>query len=258
VEIEMAKETVVQIKERIADRFDVLEILTQECLNGNTRSLIVSGPPGLGKSYTVEKKLKQWDPSNTNYSVIKGYVRATGLFKTLYEYRNPGQVIVFDDADAIFFDDTALNLLKSVCDTTEKRVVSWLSQTKFKDENDDVIPSTFSFEGSIIFITNLDFDALIDKSHKLAPHLKALISRSHYIDLALKTKQDFIVRIQQVIEQGLLNELNTQEKSDVIGFITDNYSKLRELSLRMAIKIGNIRKSSKNWVKIVNVTCCRN
>ena len=38
----MAKETVVQIKERIADRFDVLEILTQECLNGNTRSLIVS------------------------------------------------------------------------------------------------------------------------------------------------------------------------------------------------------------------------
>lgn len=247
-----------QIKARLAERFEILDILTQECLNGNTRSLIVSGPPGLGKSYTVESRLKSWDSTGINHSIVKGYVRATGLFKTLYEYRQKGQVIVFDDADAIFFDDTALNLLKSVCDTTEKRIVSWLSQAKFKDENDDVIPSTFEFEGSIIFISNLDFDALIDKSHKLAPHLKALISRSHYIDLTLKSKRDCIIRIQQVLEQGLLSELNTKEKNDVVEFITNNYTKLRELSLRMAIKLGNIRKVNNNWQKIAKVTCCRN
>lgn len=254
----ISRETDEQIKQKLADRFEILDILTQQCLNGNTRSVIVSGPPGLGKSYTVESRLNDWDSSGHNYKIVKGYVRATGLFKTLYEYRNKGQVIVFDDADTVFFDDTSLNLLKSVCDTTEKRVVSWLSQAKFKDEDDNVIPSTFEFNGSVIFITNLDFDAMIEKGHKLAPHLSALISRSHYVDLAMKTKRDCIIRIQQVLEQGLLDNLNNEEKNDVVTFISKNYNILRELSLRMAIKLGNIRKSNSNWQKIAKITCCKN
>ncbi len=85
----MTKETVSQIKERIAERFDILDILTQECLNGNSRALIVSGPAGLGKSFTVEKRLK--DHSNELcYSIVKGYVRPTGLFTILYKHRNKG------------------------------------------------------------------------------------------------------------------------------------------------------------------------
>jgi hypothetical protein len=158
-----------------------------------------------------------------------------------------GDVLVFDDADTIFFDDTSLNLLKTVCDTTEKRTVSWLSRTNFKDEDNENIPKSFDFEGSVIFITNLDFDALIAKSHKLAPHLKALISRAHYIDLGMKSKEDYVVRIQQVIENGLLSAL---KKS--------NINKLRELSLRMAIKLGAIRRGKSDWEKIARVTCCKN
>jgi hypothetical protein len=247
-----------QIESRLAERFEILEELTQACINGEARSLIVSGPAGLGKSYTVEQRLASWDPEQLNHTIIKGYVKATGIFKLLYQYRFPNQVIVFDDADSIFFDESALNLLKTVCDSTEKRKVSWMSQAVFIDEESaTVIPHQFEFEGTIIFISNYDFDAMIDRGHRLAPHLQALVSRSHYIDLTMKTRRDYLIRIKQVVKTGLLDHLTLDEKVDVISFIEYNQNILRELSLRIAIKIGHLRKSSENWEKIARVTCCK-
>lgn len=251
-------ETDDQIEQRIAERFDILDTLTESCISGLARALIVSGPAGLGKSYTVEHRLRAWDPNDLNHTIIKGYVRATGLVKLLYQYRRAGQVIVFDDADTIFFDDTSLNLLKAVCDTTERRRVSWLSEGKLiDDESAELIPRSFDFEGTIIFISNYDFDAMIDRGHKLAPHLQALVSRSHYIDLAMKTRRDYLVRIRQVIAMGLLSHLSLDEQADVITFIECNHESLREMSLRIAIKIGALRKQSDNWEKIARITCCR-
>jgi hypothetical protein len=258
-EPEVSLETDEQINERIAERFDILDVLTEACVVGNSRALIVSGPAGLGKSYTVEKRLTEWDPEAINHTIVKGYVRATGLVKLLYQYREAGQVIVFDDADAIFFDDVSLNLLKAVCDTTERRVVSWLSEGSLIDEESATrLPRSFEFNGTIIFISNYDFDAMIDRGHKLAPHLQALVSRAHYIDLSMKTRRDYLVRIRQVIKQGLLDGLTLAERSDVILFIEENAEKLRELSLRMAIKLGSLRKQGKDWAKIARITCCKN
>ena len=255
---EAKHETEEQIDARIAERFDILDVLTEACIVGNSRALIVSGPAGLGKSYTVEKALQNWDPNEINHTIVKGYVRATGLVKLLYQYREHGQVIVFDDADSIFFDDVSLNLLKAVCDTTERRRVSWLSEGKLVDEESaDLIPRSFDFNGTVIFISNYDFDAMIDRGHKLAPHLQALVSRAHYIDLSMKTRRDYLVRIRQVIKQGLLGELSFEARSDVITFIEQNHEKLRELSLRMALKIGALRKQGGEWQKVARITCCR-
>ena len=174
-------ETDAEIDARIAERFEILDVLTEATTVGNSRALIVSGPAGLGKSYTIEKRLADWDPSEHNHTIVKGYVRATGLVKLLYQYRNEGQVIVFDDADSIFFDDISLNLLKAVCDTTERRRVSWLSEGKLlDDETAELIPRSFDFNGAIIFISNYDFDAMIERGHKLAPDRKSTrLNSSH-------------------------------------------------------------------------------
>ena len=226
------------------------------CISGDSRALVISGPAGLGKSHTVEHALAQWDPSGNNYTIVKGYVRPTGLVKMLWSYRSAGQVIVFDDADAIFFDDVSLNLLKAVCDTTEKRTVSWLSEAALIDDDTSVrIPRSFQFDGSIIFLSNYDFDAMIAKGHKLAPHLQALMSRSHYLDLSMKSRRDYLVRIQQVIDQGLLSHLDAFSRLQVRIFVDKNADNMRELSLRSCIKLGNLIKSSPdNWQKIASVT----
>lgn len=251
-------ETDDQIDRKLAERFQILSQLTDACIKGHARSLIVSGPAGLGKSFTVEQKLEQWDADSIKHTIVKGYVRSTGLIKTLYRYREKGNVIVFDDADTIFFDDVSLNLLKTVCDTTDKRRVSWLSEgTLIDEESAERIPKSFEFKGTIIFISNHDFDAMIEKGHKLAPHLQAMISRSHYIDLAMKSKRDYLIRIRQVVSQGLLDMLSDEEKSDVLTYIESNSDKLRELSLRMVLKIGGIRQTSTNWERVANITCCR-
>lgn len=256
------KETDQEIEERISDRFTILSELTNAAIQGEVRALIVSGPAGLGKSFTVEQAVSSWNKEGEKYAIIKGYVKATGLYKLLYQYRHPGKVLIFDDADSIFFDETALNLLKAVSDTNDKRVVSYLSEgTLIDEDNAERIPKSFEFDGSIIFITNYDFDAMIDRGHKLAPHLQAMVSRAHYIDLSMKNKRDFLVRIHQVIKQGLLKKigLNDVQQTEVLEFIDGNSNSLRELSLRIALKIATIRKAnSPRWKNVAKVTCCRN
>jgi hypothetical protein len=252
-------ETDEEIEARLAERFDILAELTDAAIKGHSRALVVSGPAGLGKSYTVEEKLQDWDADAVNHTIVKGYVRPTGLYRLLYQHRMPNQVIVFDDADAIFFDDVSLNLLKAVCDTTERRVVSYMSEKIMVDEDEAVtIPKSFEFKGTIIFITNLDFDQMIEKGHKAAPHMQALVSRSHYIDLAMKTRRDYMIRIKQVVKQGLLAHLSKNQQDDVMAFLDKNQDKLRELSLRMAIKVAAIRKLDKpNWMAMAKATCCK-
>jgi hypothetical protein len=255
-------ETDFEIEEKLNDRFGILQLMTEAAISGDVRSLIVSGPAGLGKSFTVEKALEAWDPQGASHRIVKGYVRATGLYKLLYQNRLPGSVLVFDDADGIFFDDTSIGLLKAVCDTTDRRQVSYMTEgTLVDEESAEVLPKSFQFDGTIIFITNYDFDSMIDRGHKLAPHLRAMISRSHYIDLAMKTQRDYLIRIRQVIAVGLLKNIGLDDdgQKDVINFIETRKDELRELSLRMAIKIGTIRRTGKsNWMKIARVTCCKN
>lgn len=254
-------ETDEEIEQKLNDRFEVLAEMTEAATDGSVRSMIVSGPGGLGKSYTVERVLNSWDPNAVNHTVVRGCVKATGLFKLLYQNRAPGQVLVFDDADSVFLDDVSVNLLKAVCDSTEKRIVSYMSEgILIDDETAERLPKSFEFEGTIIFITNMDFDGMIDRGSKLAPHLEAMLTRSHYIDLAMKTRRDYIIRIKQVVASGMLRGrgLDAEAEADVMEFIDENHDCLRELSLRMAIKLADIRKrNSKTWKKTARVTCCK-
>lgn len=250
------EETVDQIKKKLNTRFEVLKSMTNSAIEGEVRSLIVSGPPGLGKSFTVEKALEELDEGT--YTIVKGYVKPTGLYKLLWKHRHPNNILVFDDADSVFADDIGLNMLKSVTDTTESRHVSWLSETTFEDEDGEAIPSSFVFEGSIIFISNLDFDAQIEKGSKSAPHMQAMISRSYYIDLMMKTRKDYLVRIEQVVESSnMLGYLSYSQRKECLDFIRDNQTKLRELSLRVAIKLGQLIKTKTNWRDIATVTLMR-
>ena len=256
-------ETVAEIESKLADRFEALEIMSEATGKGINRSLIVSGPAGLGKSFTVEAKLAELEQKGHSVTYIKGYVRPLALYKLLYETRHPNSVLVFDDSDSVFYDDVSMNLLKGACDSTERRVLHWLSRSLDKEEDDEgeSIPEKFEFQGSIIFITNYDFDAMIESGNKLAPHFQALVSRSHYLDLAMKTKMDYIVRIRQVVRGGMLRDrgFNAAEQTMILEFIENNMERLRELSLRMVVKISGLYKMDKsNWQKLAKQTCFRN
>lgn len=257
----VSNETEEEILARLETRFSAMDLMTEATCFGFNRSLIVSGPAGLGKSYGVMKTLEEAERRGYVPVVIKGYIRPTGLYKLLYENRFKKCIVVFDDADSIFGDDVCLNLLKAACDMTETRRLHWLTETKMEDEDGERLPRSFEFEGSIIFITNYDFDDLIAKGNKLAPHFEALISRSHYLDLAMKTKKDYVVRIKQVVfGKGMLSRdgFTDSEAREIVSFVEQNTDRLRELSLRMVVKLaGLFRMNRASWKDLAAVTCMR-
>jgi hypothetical protein len=245
------------IEKRINSRFNALDVMARATAKGINRAMIVSGPAGLGKSFGVERAAAE---INGDFTHVKGYIRPTGLYKMLYANRFKGSLIVFDDIDSLFNDETSLNLLKSACDSSDIRRISWLSNAIMEDEDGESIPSSFEFNGSIIFITNIDFQHHIDKGSKLSPHFEALMSRSHYLDLGIKSKQDYIVRIKQVLSAGMLNEeLLPDEKSEIVDFIEANMNSMRELSLRMVKKLADLMIMDKaSWKELAAITCMKN
>jgi hypothetical protein len=256
-------ETDEQAMDRIRERFEILHEMTKATVSGDIRAMIVSGPPGVGKSFGVEQEIDKaclFDKlagKRLRAEVVKGSATPIGLYQTLYKYSDPNCVVVFDDCDSILLDDVALNLLKGALDSGKKRKISWLSESSSLRR--EGIPDSFEFKGSAIFITNLKFDKM--KSQKLRDHLDALQSRCHYLDLTLDTMRDKLLRIKQIAKDGVLfadYDFDQCVQDEIIDFMDTNKDRLRELSLRMAIKIADLRKMSvMNWKRLAETTCMK-
>jgi hypothetical protein len=257
-------ETDEEVMTRIGERFDILDQMTKATIAGDVRAMIVVGPPGVGKSYGVEKQLEhsglfdKLSGRKIKYEVIKGAMTPIGLYCTLYKHSDKNNVLVFDDCDSVFQDDLSLNILKAALDSGKKRRIYWNSDSSMLRR--EGVPDMFDFKGACIFITNLQFSNL--KSKKLQDHLEALQSRCHFLDLTLNTMRDRFLRIKQIYRKGeLFADYDfTQEQGDmVIDFMEQNQTRLREMSLRMALKIADLtRVSDTNWRALAATTCMKN
>lgn len=258
-EAEVAQESDAEIVERMREQFSILTEMTKAIKSGDIRALIVSGPPGVGKSWGVEEVLGKDDLFNLlgerkpRYEVVKGCMSSIGLYCKLYEYSEKNSVIIMDDSDDVFYCPLSLNLLKAALDTGAKRWLSWNTDSRIL--RSEGIPDRFEFKGSIIFITNLKFSHI--RSKTLKDHLNALESRCHYLDLAIDTTREKLLRIKQITRDGMLDkyEFEPGATEEILDFIEANAHKLRELSLRTALKIADLKKSfPNNWQAMARAT----
>ena len=241
------EETDEETIERLRERFDMLEDMTKAAKKGTVRAMIVSGPPGVGKSFGVEKVLGKHDLIATlgekapRYEVVKGAMSAIGLYCKLFNFADKDNVLVFDDCDSVLLDDLSLNILKAALDSKKSRRIHWNTDS-FKLRNEGV-PDSFEFKGSAIFITNIKFDNV--KSKKLRDHLEALESRCHYIDLTIDTEREKMLRIKQITGDGMLDEYALGEGvvDEIVDFVDVNKKRLRELSLRTVLKVADLAKA---------------
>jgi predicted AAA+ superfamily ATPase len=263
-EMKVAKESDSEIIDRLKERFQILTDMTKAVKKGDVRAMIVSGPPGVGKSYGVEEVLSKDDLFDTlgnrkpKYEVVKGAMSALGLYAKLYEFSDAKNVIVFDDCDSVLMDDLSLNILKGALDSSSKRTIAWNTDSRML--RSEGIPDKFEFKGAAIFITNIKFEHV--KSKRLRDHLDALESRCHYIDLQMDTQREKVLRIKQIVGDGMLDAHNFDHpeiaKDEILEFINTNKDRLRELSLRMVLKLADLRKSfPATWQAMAKTTCMR-
>ena len=258
-------ETDEEIMQRLADRFEILDDMTRAVKAGKVRSMIVTGPPGVGKSFGVERVLSKHDvfanvandEKLKKYEVVKGAMSALGLYAKLFAYKDAKSILVFDDCDSVLLDDLSLNILKAALDSGNKRMIHWNTDSRLLAN--EGIPNSFEFKGGCIFITNIKFENV--RSKKLRDHLEALESRCHYLDLTIDTEREKLLRIKQVVRDcDMLAKYDMDDlaKQEVVDFIVANAKKMRELSLRMVLKVADIRSSMPNkWQSVVAVTCMR-
>ena len=247
---------------RIEKRFEILNEMAEAVATKKVRAMIVSGPPGIGKSYGVETTLEKHSTfddiagNKRKFEVVKGAMSPVGLYKKLYEHADPGHVVCFDDCDAILYDDLALNLLKAALDTGRKRMLHW--NTESRTLHNEGVPNSFEFNGGVIFITNVKFDNV--RSKKLQDHLEALQSRCHYLDLTIDSMRDRMLRIKQICGAGMLDKyhMGQETQAELVQFIYDNKSSLREISLRMVLKIADLWKMAPDrYQDLARSTCMK-
>lgn len=247
---------VVESRFTINERFGFVSDMVTMLAVGDQASVIVTGPGGLGKSFTVTQALRQsglQDVSLTedfavgetlskkSYRVIKGYSTPKGLYRTLYE--NKDGVIVFDDCDSVLKDPVSLNLLKGALDSYSRRIISWRA-----DLRDDDLPTTFEFKGRVIFISNLSSNQ-IDQ---------AIITRSMAVDLSM-TPQQKIERMKFILDSDeFMPEYPRAMKQDALNLIDSLRDNVKELSLRTLIQVTKIRKANPNgnWKSLAEYTIC--
>ena len=262
-EKEVARETDDEILARLGERFEILTEMTKAVKSGTVRAMIVSGPPGVGKSFGVESVLQKdglfdiLGERKPRFEVVKGAMSSLGLYAKLYEFSAEKNVIVFDDCDSILMEDLSLNILKGALDSSNKRVIQWNTDSRLL--RNEGIPDKFEFKGAAIFITNIKFEHV--KSKKLRDHLDALESRCHYIDLQMDTNREKLLRIRQVIKENEMlsrYEFEPVVVDELVEFVEANQERLRELSLRMVLKLADLRKAfPTTWIAMAKTTCMK-
>ena len=244
---------VVESRFTINQRFGFVSDMVMMLARGDQASVVVTGPGGLGKSYTVSKTLTDagfLDVSNVedfdvgtkiakSFTVIKGYSTPKGLYRILYENRNG--VIVFDDCDSVLKDPVSLNLLKGALDSYSRRIISWRADMK-----DEELPQAFEFKGRVVFISNLA-SSQIDQ---------AIITRSMAVDLSMTTQQK-VDRMRHIVAESgdFMPEFTMSHKVDALNLIESLQDNVKELSLRTLIQVTKIRKSAgANWRDLAEYT----
>ncbi len=209
---------------------------------GQYRSVIVNGPPGVGKSFSVETYLQQNAAPDT-YKVVAGHMTPMSLYGNLYQHRNVGDVLVLDDIDSVFSKIEGINLLKAAMDTKPVRRINWESSSAIVVNLG--LPAGFEFKGSVVLISNIGFSR---KKSKLQEHLDALKDRSYSLQISSNTKEELYQQVCfMVVKKDLLKEygLCASQQSEILDYIGEYLEEIEKISLRLAMKLAALMKANR-------------
>lgn len=141
--------------------FKEMSVYVKTVINGLQPGVIICGAPGIGKTYKIMKQLEAAGyRDGHNMEIIKGKATPRQLYLSLYNYKEKGNILVIDDADALVgpkAPEDCINMLKAALDSTstpEGRKVSYRVTGTLYDDDGMEIPKTLYYKGGVIVITN--------------------------------------------------------------------------------------------------------
>ena len=218
----------------IHERLTLLSQLVEMIAHKHAPSLILVGPPGLGKTYEVKRTLKALGlEEDHDYHHIRGYASARGLYETLYNHN--GRIILFDDCDNALTDAVAVELLKGALDSYDVRSISWLSASRKAGP----IPPKFNFTGGVVFISNRALEEIDAPVH----------TRSLVIDLQM-TRAEILERIETLLPSFKTNA-TPQQRRLAMDFIRRWAPNIQQLNLRTFVSVVRIIQAHpRNWERV--------
>lgn len=239
-------------KKNLKEELESMQELSKFVARKTVPSLMISGGPGIGKTFLVEKAVSDvlGPESNGKWTSYTGTISPFEVYRQLY--RNNGKTLVFDDIDTLFKTEEGRNVLKGALDSKPIRTVTWLKRNpdvydpasvtdpderKRLEINEDMVPNRFDFNGSVIFISN--------KGIKDIDPEGAIASRSLYIDLHPEPEEvlDYIEEILPFIvvhvigDDGNTYKINApiELKKHVFNIIKKNPN-VRDITVRKLVR----------------------
>ena len=103
--------------------FGLLEEGINDVKVGKAKTMIITGDPGVGKSYTVIQRM-----IGQNAEFFKGGITsASALYKLLFINNEPGKILIFDDLDDLLEDKESANIFKGALDGNPGSEVAYIS-----------------------------------------------------------------------------------------------------------------------------------
>lgn len=259
------EETDEEILARIQERFEAADRMAISIMKGVLPAMVESGPAGLGKSFGIElaleKRKKEAEEAGFEfkYDYISGAISPVGLYISAWNHREKGNVIVMDDCDSVFADEDSLNILKAMLDSSDRRMLSWRKKSRWLE--DLGIDDNFEFKGSVIFLTNLDFERKIQSGKAYGVHFKAIMDRCLYLHLTIRTIRDFMIRIKHVVYTERMLEkygFTEQQTDELMAYVWENRKRFYHLSLRLIHQIALLQIADpEHWKSDVAMTKMR-
>lgn len=200
--------------------------MTMGMIEGSVNTFLVSGTPGVGKSFNLEQLLEKYEEEGIiNYKRISGRITPFAFYEALHESASRKDLLFFDDCDSILWDDQSLNILKAAAELKKARTISWMSSR-------NSIDNQFVYEGKILIATNIRM--------RDNPHFDAVMDRFHVyeLDVSLEEKLVKIIDISKNFDD--IKEICSDELiSQLVEFIMSRRDRINaeKFTLRTFIKL---------------------
>lgn len=239
----------VHLKEAMAsvgEKFKQYKALLDGLGKQQIKHLIISGEPGVGKSWEAEDTLSGFArQKRVRVCKSSGHMTPLALYNHLHRYRHPTDINIFDDCDSVFKTPHTMNILKAATDTKPERYITWESTSS------KVVTSSYQFEGSVLLLTNIDMQA----DGRLNTY-QAFLDRVHYFRLDLSPEEKVARIITVIFKKPGKKPIHLDE---VAHWLLQNHTRFgKYLSIRTAVKLIELAGMSRDWVNIAETTMIPN